>query len=99
MSNSTTLDHLQRQQEAKFREIMETMRRQLGYANLENLSPPRLHAVEARAQAAVEWWTVGVVEDWTGKPSTPLQVLLADYDQLTDRILEQEAKEEGTGAG
>ena len=87
----TKLELLYAQKSEKFGEVCAVAARELGYGELSTLGVEDRIRVEEEAKRYVKRWeeTVEVRTNFTIRPVTPLRHLLAEYQDICERILDE----------
>jgi hypothetical protein len=87
----TKLELLYAQKSEKFGEVCAVAARELGYGELATLSVEDRIRVEDEARMYVEQWeeTVEMRTNFTIRSVTPLRHLLAEYNDICERLLDE----------
>ena len=88
----TKLELLSAQKSKKFDQICAVAARELGYGELSTLSVEDRIRVNDQAEQYVEQWeeTVEMRTSFNIRPITPLRRLLAEYQDICERILDEQ---------
>jgi hypothetical protein len=96
----TKLELLYAQKSKKFEQLCAVAARELGYGELSTLSVEGRMRVDDQVEQYVEQWeeTVEMRTSLTLRPITPLRRLLAEYQDICERILDEHEIDAGLWA-
>jgi hypothetical protein len=96
----TKLELLYAQKSKKFDQLCAVAARELGYGELSTLSVEGRMRVDDQVEQYVEQWkeTVEMRTSLTLRPITPLRRLLAEYQDICERILDEHEIDAGLWA-
>jgi hypothetical protein len=81
------LQALQAQMGAKFDENCDLLAWELGYGEHSSLDDDRVQQIIDRAEELIEKWDEARISDQNLRPSTPMEQLLNEYNDLSDTAL------------